>query len=143
MFGYTWAQTIPYISLIVSILAFLFAVSKFFIELYDRNERIKKEKIAKKKAEFHVSTNLPYLLIENKGGSDAFVKEILLDGNTWEESDLFIDDKPTYFKAGQPTRSFKMSAYVDNPFPRDIVIQYVDTYSKENNLPMYEEPFEV
>lgn len=145
MFGYTWTQLLSWISLVLSALALVVSFSKFFIELYDRKQRIKKEKENEKeamKAKFIVDLQKPFLVINNDSESSANIKEILLDGNTWEESDLFVDDRPTFI-SGKQSRTFKISASFVRQYPKGVVIQYADDYSRKFMDRMHEEDFEV
>jgi hypothetical protein len=145
MFGYTWGQTVPYISLIIALLALFINFSKFFIELYDRKEKRRKEaeeKIEKKKAKLTVNAVGRDILIQNSSSVDAYIKEIYVDGKAWYESNLFSADRPSLISAGQ-TKTFMVHASKDIPFPSGMEIEYADNYSREYMTQTWKKEFEL
>lgn len=137
------AITISIISLCVAIIALVFNVSKFFIDLSDRNEKRKQEKLKAMKAELHVSLVKPNLVIQNLGQCDAYIQDILIGDVSWKDSKLFLEDKPSLIKKGQPPRTFKITASHDNPYPSYITIKYADQYSRKHMNTTHEEDFEL
>lgn len=145
MFGYTWSQTIPYISLIIALLALFINFSKFFIELYDRKEKRKKEaeeKKEKKKAKLTVNVVGHDIVIQNSGTVDAYIKEIYVDGKEWYAAKLFNADKPSLISAGQ-TKTFMVHNSKDNPFPSGMAIEYADDYSREYMTQTWQKEYEL
>ncbi|EDL64992.1 hypothetical protein [Bacillus sp. SG-1] len=145
MFGYTWTQTIPYISLVFSALALLISFWKFFFDMVDRRRRIKKEKeeqIEALKAKVLVEVQKPYLIISNNSDNPANIGKILIDDLGWDQSGLFIVDEPSSIGKRQ-TRQFKMAASANTPYPTSVTIKYADEYSRKHMQGMHEEEFEV
>jgi hypothetical protein len=146
MFGYTWAQTVPYISLVIALLALFINFSKFFIELYDRREKRKREDEEKKekmKAKLTVNAVGKDIVIQNSSTVDAYIKEIFVDGKTWDESNVFGgNDSPSLISAGQ-TKTIRVFASKDFPFPSGMMIEYADDYSRKYMTETWKKEFEL
>ncbi|WP_427036486.1 hypothetical protein [Cytobacillus pseudoceanisediminis] len=145
MFGYTWGQTVPYISLIIALLALFINFSKFFIELYDRKEKRRKEdeeKKEKKKAKLTVNAVGGDIIIQNSSTVDAYIKEIYVDGKEWYDANLFSADRPSLISAGQ-TKTFMVHTSKDNHFPFGMSIEYADNYSREYMTETWKQEFEL
>lgn len=141
----TWAQWLSIASLVISLLALTINFSKFFIELYDRKHKRKKEAEEadnKLKGRFNVYTTGRDIHITNESLVDIDIKEIYFDGETWEESGLFSSAKPYKFTAGQ-TKSFSVMGTKQNKFPKDMSIHFADPYMRKKNLSIQEQDIQL
>lgn len=130
-----------------SVISSLVSVFKFFLELHDRKQKKKSEEEAKTKADLKVSLDKSKdkrkLFIENIGSSDANINQIWFDGQTWDDSELFFEARPSIVNAGQPARSFKVNVTHDRPYPQRVKIEYADDYSRKNMPELHEKEYHV
>jgi hypothetical protein len=121
----TWSEWLSVISISIALLSLLINFSKLFIDLIDRHHKQKKEKTDAMKAKLTVTTlENNTIIFENKGSSDAYIKNILIDNQNWDK--VFIEKMPTLINSEQ-TKVFSMG-YV----PQQLMeIEYADDYSKK------------
>jgi hypothetical protein len=125
-------------SLVISLFVSVFKLS---LDLHDRKQKRKSEEEAKTKADLKVSLGKPKLFIQNVGSSDANINQIWFDGQTWDDSKLFFEARPSIVNAGQPARSFKVNATHDRPYPQHVKIEYADDYSRKNMPELHEKEY--
>lgn len=145
MENFTWREWLTIAAFVVSLVALFVNISKFFIELYDRKEKRNKEaKEAKEKKKGKLTVNVvgKDIVIQNVSTVDVHIKEIYVDGKTWEESGLFLVDRPSKLSAGQ-TKKFTVYYDMQTPFPSGMSIQYADPFSREYMTDTWEKEFEL
>jgi hypothetical protein len=121
----SWSEWLSVISISIALLSLLMNFSKLFIDLIDRHQKLKKEKIDSMKAKLTVTTlENETIIFENKGSSDAYIKNILIDNKHWDE--VFIQKMPTLISSEQ-TKLFSIS-HVSHQL---MEIEYADDYSNK------------
>jgi hypothetical protein len=121
----TWSEWLSVVGALIALLSLTVNFSKFFIDLIDRGDKRKKEEINALKAKLSVtSANNDTIVFENKGSSDAHIKNIKIDNKNWNE--VFLEKMPTLISS-EHQRLLSLG-YVSQQI---MEIEYADDYSRK------------